>query len=356
VLVGETSIGAKGASWDATNGILEAVDSDWFNKRIHTGVQSGEGVITWVRDTKIRTSRGRRIVIQGVDDKRLLIFEDEFPRLLTVAARQGNILSPVLRAVFDGKKVLENGSKNDPETATDALISLLGHGTPQEMREKMSSGEVLNGFANRILPIAVRGLGEVPIPPAIDWAGEHPEIVARLQEVVRNFQSRPRTRLEWTEEGKVAWEQYYRERRKRKFSGLIDSLVRRSFAHTLRLTMAYALLDNVTGMTPAHLAAARAVVAYSERSVQWTFGQKLGDKGADKIFWELDRRPLGMTRSEITSEVFSNNISATALNIKLALLRDNSLADYQLERVSGAKKLTEHWFSLRYSSGNNKFV
>jgi hypothetical protein len=348
VLVGETSIGAKGASWDATNGVLEAVDSDWFNKRIHTGVQSGEGVITWVRDSKVRTSRGRRIVIQGVDDKRLLIFEDEFPRLLTVAARQANILSPVLRAVFDGKRVLENGSKNDPETATDALISLLGHGTPQEMREKMSEVEAVNGLANRIMPIAVQAIGEMAIPPVIEWATEYPDIIARLQEIVRNFQGTPHTRLTWTGEGKTAWEQYYKEHRKRKFSGLIDPLIRRSLAHTLRLTMAYALLDNVIGMTPAHLAAARAIVDYSERSVQWTFGQKLGDKGADKIFWELDRRPLGMTRTEIRDDVFSGHISATNLNIKLALLRNNNLADYQLERTPGARKLTERWFSLRY--------
>ena len=41
VLVGETSIGAKGTSWDAANVLLEAVDSDWFNNRIHGGVQSG---------------------------------------------------------------------------------------------------------------------------------------------------------------------------------------------------------------------------------------------------------------------------------------------------------------------------
>jgi Protein of unknown function (DUF3987) len=269
VLVGETSIGAKGTSWDAANALLEAVDSDWFNNRIHGGVQSGEGVITWVRDAKIKTGRnGRRIIIQGVNDKRLLIFEDEFPRLLTVAARQGNILSPVLRAVFDGKKVLENGSKNDPETATGALISLLGHGTPKEMREKLSEIEATNGFGNRIIMIAVQGIGEVPIPPAIDWAREHPEIVARLQEIVRNFETRPSTRLEWTEDGKAAWTQYYKEHRKQKFSGLIDSLIRRSLAHTLRLTMGYALLDNVTGMTPAHLAAARAIVAYSERGAQ----------------------------------------------------------------------------------------
>jgi len=166
--------------------------------------------------------------------------------------------------------------------------------------------------------------------------------------ITRNFHTRPSTHLEWTEAGEAAWIQYYREHRKRKLSGLIDPIIRRSLAHTLRLTMGYALLDNVIGMNPDHLAAARAVVAYSERSAQWTFGQKLGDRGADKALWELNRRPLGMTKSEISSEIFKNNASATEINMKLALLRDNNLADYQLERVAGTKKPVERWFSLRY--------
>jgi hypothetical protein len=349
VLVGETSTGCKGASWDAVNALLEAVDPDWYQHRIHTGIQSGEAIISLVRDSKVKTLRnGKRIIIEGVSDKRLLIFEDEFPRLLMVANRQGNTLSPVLREVFDGKKVLETASKNDPEKATGALISVLGHGTPEEMRKNLSVIDATNGFANRLLLIAVRGIGEVPIPSAIDWVHKYPAIVGKLQVITRNFHTRPSTHLEWTEAGEAAWIQYYREHRKRKLSGLIDPIIRRSLAHTLRLTMGYALLDNVIGMNPDHLAAARAVVAYSERSAQWTFGQKLGDRGADKALWELNRRPLGMTKSEISSEIFKNNASATEINMKLALLRDNNLADYQLERVAGTKKPVERWFSLRY--------
>jgi Protein of unknown function (DUF3987) len=349
VLVGETSSGCKGASWDATNALLEAVDPDWFENRIHTGIQSGEAVITLVRDSKMRPGKGGKLtIVSGVSDKRLLIFEDEFPRLLMVANRQGNILSMTLRTAFNGKKVLENASKNDPEKATGALISLIGHGTPEEMRKHLSTIEATNGFANRLLFIAARGIGEVPIPAPINWATEYPAIVARLQALVQNFQNRPTTYLDWTQAGAVAWKQYYRECKKRKFTGLLDPIVKRSLAHTLRLTMFYALLDNVSGMTPDHLAAAKTVVAYSERSAQWTFGQKLGDRYADRLFWELERRPAGMTKTEISVEVFGRNSWVTEINMTLALLRDNGLADCRLERSPGAKKPTERWFSLRY--------
>ena len=349
VLAGPSKTGCKGASWDVSSGLLETVDPAWFDHCIHSGIESGEGVISWVRDDKYRiTHGGKRICIPGVSDKRLLIFEDEFPRLLMVANRQNNTLSPTLREVFDGRRILETGSKNDPERATGALISLLGHGVPEEIRNRLSAIDAVNGFANRILFIAVQGIGEIAIPPPLDWLTDHPQIITRLKAIIATFQTQHMTHLGWTSEGEAAWEEYYRKNRERKFSGLIDPFIRRSLAHTLRWTMGFCVLDGETVMRSEHLQAAISIIEYSERSAQWIFGEKIGDKDADKIFWELDRRPEGMSLSEIYKEIFGAHHKATEIKMKLQLLREGEFADFRLERSSGAKRPTERWFSNRY--------
>ena len=68
--------------------------------------------------------------------------------------------------------------------------------------------------------------------------------------------------------------------KKRKFLGLMAPIVKRSIPHLVRLSSLYAMLDNVIGMEPEHLTAARAVVDYSERSARWIFQEKTGDKDA----------------------------------------------------------------------------
>ena len=207
VLVGETATGCKGISWDAVGELLHAVDPAWFDNRVIGGFQSGESIIREVRDASTRIGRGGKTVTDpGVSDKRLNILEEEFGRLLTVANWQGNTLSEVLRNIWDGHRKLRTISKNDPQQATQAHISLIGHITPRELRAKLSEIDSVNGFANRILWLAVAGVKDVAIPPVIDWQKQHPGVIKALRAIVANFASRPSTRLEWTQAGELAWD------------------------------------------------------------------------------------------------------------------------------------------------------
>jgi Protein of unknown function (DUF3987) len=343
VLVGESGIGAKGTSWNALSDLLQLINQSWFFDRVQDGFQSGESVIDKVRDSSVRFSRaGKPTTIPGVTDKRLLIMEEEFARILIVGNREGNTLSVVLRNSWDGKTVLWTSSKNDPQKATQAHVSLIGHITPEELRRNLSEIDATNGFANRINWVAVKGVGDVPFPPRIDWKKSHPDLIRDLGEIVTNFQTRSKTELKWSRQAEPLWEAYHRELKKRRFGGLIGPILKRSIAHTLRYAMLYAVLDNSSLIKPEHLDAAVAVVQYGERSAAWAFTEKTGDKNADKIFWALQREPdRKMNRNKIRVDVFNNRVASTDLDKAFSLLKAMELVDISLERVPGSDKPAE---------------
>jgi hypothetical protein len=77
----------------------------------------------------------------GVTDKRLLLVEEEFGRLLTVAARTGNTLSSTLRKAWDGNQWLHVEGKTSPEKVTGAHVSMIGHVTLPELLQCLSEIE-----------------------------------------------------------------------------------------------------------------------------------------------------------------------------------------------------------------------
>jgi hypothetical protein len=130
-LVGPSSKGRKGTAWDWCERVVTSADPIW-KSRIQTGLSSGEGVIHCVRDKVEKAALGGKgkkngepvVVDPGVADKRALFVQPEFSAVLKVCGREGNILSDVLRAAWDGKS-LQVASKNSAEVATDPHISLI---------------------------------------------------------------------------------------------------------------------------------------------------------------------------------------------------------------------------------------
>jgi len=355
VLVGKTAKGRKGTSWDAAQNLLSCVDSDWSLERIGHGYPSGEAIIHAVRDEIIgpvpmyKRKAGQAGKVQmavldpGVTDKRLLIVEEEFARLLMLTGgRTGNIISPTLRYAWDGKKRLKNEGKISPERATDAHISLIGHITLLELLQCLSAVENKNGFSNRILWIATERKKLIPRPQWIEWNHDYPNIVNRLKTIIKDFSSVPRE-LRWSKEGQKAWDDFYKSIPDLD-SGIVGSIIARSDAHVLRLTMAYTVLDHTALMEPKHLQAAIAFWDYCQRSAQWVFGEKTGNTMADKIYWALERAPQGMTKMEIGADVFGRNYTKIALDSALSSLRDSGLADFTIERKKKGGRPTEHWF------------
>jgi len=156
--VGDTSKGRKGTGWSTPRRMFQDVEAAWAESRVTGGLSSGEGLIYAVRDQRYEKKpireKGRVVdyenvlVDEGFDDKRLMLVEEELSQALKVMAREGNILSAIIRQSWDGGN-LNPLTKSNPIKATGAHVSIIGHITRDELLRYLNATEQANGFANR---------------------------------------------------------------------------------------------------------------------------------------------------------------------------------------------------------------
>jgi hypothetical protein len=314
VKVGRTSRGRKGQSWADVLPVLLAADPTWAGQKIVNGLASGEGLIAAVRDAD-----GDDV---GVDDKRLLVVEPEFARVLNVAARDGNTLSAVIRESWD-RGNLRVMTRRAPIAATGAHISIVGHITQDEFRRKLTDTDAANGFANRYLVVCVARSKLLPGGPAID------------DDLVRDMGTALRARLEAarrvqvlrrTPDAEALWAELYMQMADADAGGLVGAITARAEAQCLRLSVAYALLDGTAQITVAHVEAAWAVWRYCEQSAAFIFGDSLGDEVADKLLAALRNAGPGGLDGTAQRDLFGRHVSGARLEAARQLLEDRGLA------------------------------
>jgi hypothetical protein len=158
VLVGETSRGRKGTSWANVRRVFAEADPLWSTDRTLGGLASGEGLIAAVSDPPPPEDGPP----PKPTDKRLLVIEPEYARVLSVVERQGNTLSAIIRQAWDTGD-LDVTTRRDPLRARGAHVSILGHVTIEELRRRLLDTEAANGFANRFLMACVRRTKLLPV-------------------------------------------------------------------------------------------------------------------------------------------------------------------------------------------------
>ena len=285
VLVGDTAKARKGSSFDHVARLLRDADPD-FERRLTTGLSSGEGLIWAVRDPQGPDP--------GTDDPRLLVTEPEFATVLKATGRDISTLSPVLRSAWDGRP-LALLTRTAPARASAAHIAIIGHITAQELRHHTTRVELANGFLNRFLIVAcrrVRLLPEGGKPDPLQGTGLAPLLTAAL----RRAHAAGRMRL--NPEARELWRDVY-PRLTEPAPGLAGALTARAEAHAIRLALLYALLDGEGQIQPEHLRAALALSGYAARSAHWALGHATGDPLAEQIHAALTAQPQGMTRTEL---------------------------------------------------------
>jgi hypothetical protein len=317
----------------------------WLNPRVSqmsvSGLSTGEGLIYAVRDAreedvvikeKNAPSRTeRQLVDPGEPDKRLLVVEGEFVRVLQQSSRTGNSLSAIIRVAFDGK-ALEVAARSNKDRCEEPHIAILANITPDELRIELTTNDKANGFANRFLWIGCHRskklpYGGKPLDPAKKQA-----LVERLQGILK--MAKAIRKVELDSEAKEAWALLY-DTLTEDCDGLVGTMTARAAPLVLRLATLYALLDGSNMIRKHHLIAANEVWGYCEESVVYIFGDALGDETADAIRRMLSKEANGMTQTEIR-RAFSNHKSAAELARALTKLSDKGLIQSETEPTEGA--------------------
>jgi hypothetical protein len=352
-LVGRTATGRKGSSCSPVKMAGQSLDGEWAKTRIGSGMVSGEGLIYHVRDATYKLvdlkERGQVIgqekVLEdgGEPDKRLLVVETEMGRVLKAINRETNTLSDVIRLAWDSG-MLRTMAKNSGNRATEAHVSLICHVTDSDIRKHLLASESLNGFGNRFLWVLVRRSKSLPDGgdlegPEFEWAWEPVQHGLRA---VKEF-ALTVGRMRRDPAAAKLWREIYETLSANK-PGILGALLSRAEAHVTRLACIYAILEQSTTVRVEHLNAALAVWNYAEASTRVIFADRTEDNGEGKLLAALRASPDGLSRTQITAEVFGRNKSRLQIAALLSdLLTQGEIHKAPLGESTGPGRRPQLW-------------
>lgn len=348
LIVGQTSKGRKGSSWQQARRPIELADPEWA-ERIVSGISSGEGLIHAVRDPVEKRRKARQaerdqadadgyiteIEDEGARDKRVLAYESEFASVLRVMRRDGSTTGTVIRQAWESGD-LRTLTRNSPLTASDTHVSIIGHIVLEELRRELTRADAASGFGNRFLFVGARRSKSLPEGGSLtdeDWS----EIVPELRDAIR-FGGTVKV-LERDAKARALWAEVYGHLSEGA-PGLYGAVTSRSEAQVMRLAVIYAVLDQAAEIRVEHLRAALTVWDYCEASARYVFGDVLGDETADPILMALRAAgPDGLTRTQIR-DLFKRHKSASDIERALTILASLGLADRVVTPTEGRSAQT----------------
>ena len=197
--------------------------------------------------------------------------------------------------------MLETLIKKDPNRASKAFISIVGHITIDELRGSLDHTSMANGYANRFLFACVDRSKELPLGgDDVDLS----ELIERTRAVVDT--ARAVERVTMNDSAKALWCEIYSELSTGQ-PGMLGAITARGEAQTLRLALIYALLDGASEIDRVHIEAGLAMWNYCKASARFIFGDLLGNTTADAILRALRTAGAnGMSRTDI-SDLFGHN-------------------------------------------------
>ena len=269
VLIGDTAIGRKGTSLSHAKKPFEQVLPRYSKTRWMNGLSTGEGLIWMVRNHR------------DVLDKRLLIMETEFVRVLKVMTRPHNTLSSVMRNGWDNLP-LQLITKSEPALSTDHHISLISHITEEELKKELGDVDLFNGFSNRFLWFMVKRSQLLPYGGQINpqtWD----ELVTRLKRTIE--QARTVKHMSRDLQAHAHWGSIYPELVSTNYIGTLGAATNRATAQIMRTAMILALADGSSLIRIEHQKAALALWKRSFESATKLFGYRVSRGPLRRRFW-----------------------------------------------------------------------
>jgi Protein of unknown function (DUF3987) len=375
-LIGNSFHGKKGTALDelienALRKIPKKAEgsaiANWYHARANIGkVSTPQGVIKQICnriEIDAENSKGepiKRVVEPGSEDKRLMIIEREFGSLLEMMKRYPE-LSPFLRDLVDCPDEISfmiKGNKDNYQlTATGPHVSLIGHITPEELREKLPKGELTNGLANRILWVYAAKSKEIRRQLKREQEEQRDQklrpLLERLEHVVlraMDYEDRNGGEVRLNDEADEYWDTEVYNRLTPPLGTAPPSMVsERGMMWVMRIALVLALCEDVRVITRAHLDAALAMWDYAEATAIFQFPTIIGTKSVDDISAELrGAGKKGLTRTEIRKRVGSR-ASSSDIEQGLKDMEKLGMAKMTAVKRSARGPLTQvwHWIPKR---------
>jgi len=344
-LVGTSAKARKGTSLRRALQIYDK--TAWAKDCIaHGGLSTGEGLIYHVRDpvkelkTDKQTGEETPVLADaGVNDKRLLIVEEELARPLRAMGRAENTLSAVLRQAWDSTD-LRSMTRNAPLRASEPHISIIAHVTTDDLAVELDNTMIANGFGNRFLFTCVKRSKLLPFGGHFDE-----DAIAQLARQTMEAINQQHGRMKFDPIAEKLWREQYPTLADER-PGLFGAITARAEAQVLRLSLLYAMLDRTPTIGKAHLKAGLAVWRYCDASAKYIFGGKVGDTISDTIFAALkDAGQDGLTRTDI-ARLFSHAISSSRVDTALNKLINSKLARYHQKQTGNRGRPVTVWISV----------
>jgi hypothetical protein len=324
--------------------IRRLFDAQWMSAHAASGLSSGEGLIERVRDRTTRTETdkktGERVEVEedpGVDDKRLVVTEEEFARVLRVKGRDQNTLADVLRQAWDGQD-LGVLTRKRTLRATAPHICIIGHITGDELNQLMDDLSTANGLGNRFLFCLAQRSKLLPF-----GGGLEPAVLDELRRrLAIALDMSPHGEIRLDVIARSLWATVYPKLATDQ-GGLIGALCARAAPHVMRVALTYALLDGSEMIGQAHLRAGLEVWRYAEASARYAFRDRTGNPVADRILTGLhDAGLAGLAKTQLF-ELLGRNVPAAAINTALRWLQEQGLAMPRQSPAAGPGRPGEIW-------------
>jgi hypothetical protein len=317
LIVGDTAKARKGSSHQNVRRVFVKADPRVVTERSMSGFGSGESLVDAVAGEE--------------SERRLMIIESEFTRVLATCKRDGSTLGSLLRQAWDGGR-LEVRSRGGKAVADGAHVTVVAHITGEEFRARLNESDVHGGTVNRFLLVAARRSQLLPSGGNLDDA-----TVAELAGKIATMAEKARKAgiVRRTPEAEECWQELYERLAKDEPGGLLGAAIARDAAQCLRLSVAYALLDGVRQVDVRHVEAAAAVWRYSRASAAMIFGERTGNPLADRILDAVNNAGTAGTTRTAVRDLLGRNVKTERIEQAIDLLLDRRLISESKEATGG---------------------
>ena len=210
LIVGPTYKGRKGTAKSMVDDFAEALDPEWYNSCVvgKSGYSTGEGLLWAVRDDRTFYGKGGEPVTEpGVEDKRLMIVEEEFAKTLKTAARPNNVLTTYYRDLWQSPPRYQTGTKTTPTESTNPHVSIVAHITVSDLSKLAAAEDIGNGFFNRFLVCASKRRKIVKRPKPIDWTGkDFKQLIGKFRAAYQKVSERGAVWIRDSKDFEDAWD------------------------------------------------------------------------------------------------------------------------------------------------------